>query len=295
MDRMEISSRFVGTPLRSLETRVSWRQTMNYAAATGDRNPCYFDDEREGGVLAPPMFAVAVTWPISERIWDYIEAEDFPKEILMTQVHYTEHLSFHRPIRPDENLTVKGKIAAILPHKAGALVVLRYDALDGKGNPVFTEHIGGMMRGVRCTDAGAGLNELPKNPEVKPSGQTLWETVLPIDPLAPFVYDGCANIHFPIHTSVKFAHAVGLPDIILQGTATLAYAIRELTNHEAEGDPTFLKSLHCRFTGMVFPGSTIRLQITGKEKGDAGSLVFFHVLNEEGKKAISEGIALLAK
>ena len=292
---MEISSRFVGTPLRTLETGVSWRQTMNYAAATGDHNPCYFDDERKGGVMAPPMFAVAVTWPISEKIWDYIEAEDFPKEILMTQVHYTEHLCFHRLIRPDENLTVKGRIAAILPHKAGTLVVLRYDALDGKGNPVFTEHIGGMMRGVRCTDAGGGLNDLPKNPDATPSGQALWETVIPVDPLAPFIYDGCANIYFPIHTSLKFAHAVGLPDIILQGTATLAYAIRELTNREAGGDPALLKSLHCRFTGMIFPGSAIHLQVTGVEKRDAGSLIFFHVLNHEGKKAISDGVVLLAK
>src|SRR5665811_1937903 len=42
---MEISSRFVGTPLKPLETQITWRQTTNYAAALGDTNPRYLDDE----------------------------------------------------------------------------------------------------------------------------------------------------------------------------------------------------------------------------------------------------------
>ena len=40
----------------------------NYAAALDDANPRYLDDSLPGGLVAPPMFAVAVTWPISERI-----------------------------------------------------------------------------------------------------------------------------------------------------------------------------------------------------------------------------------
>ena len=51
---MEISSRFVGTPLKPLETQITWRQTTNYAAALGDANPRYLDDERPEGIVAPP-------------------------------------------------------------------------------------------------------------------------------------------------------------------------------------------------------------------------------------------------
>ena len=116
---MEISSRFVGTPLKPLETQITWRQTTNYAAALGDANPRYLDDERPEGIVASPMFCVAVTWPISERIWEYIEAPDFPSQIVTTQVHYTEHLQVHRLVRPDDRLTLRGRLAAILPHKAG--------------------------------------------------------------------------------------------------------------------------------------------------------------------------------
>jgi acyl dehydratase len=291
---MEISSRFAGSPLRPLQRNISWRHMMNYAAALGDGNPLYFDDERLGGIVAHPMFCVAVTWPISERIWEYIEAEDFPTETLATQVHYTEHLKIHRPIRPGDTITVQGSVAAITPHRAGTMVVLRFEAIDGDEKPVFTEHIGGLMRGVRCSDGGRGAEHLPRLPAWMQAEDPLWEAVLPIDRMLPFIYDGCANIYFPIHTSVKFAHNVGLPDIILQGTATLALAVRELINREAAGEPLSVETIACRFTGMVIPGSEIRVQLAERNHQKGRKELFFLVRNAQGQKAISEGYLVFA-
>ena len=290
---MEIRSDYVGTPLKEYRKEITWRETMNYAAALGDNNLFYFDDERPEGLIAHPMFGVAVTWPISERIWEYLENLDFPKEILLTQVHYTEHLRIHRLIRPGDHLTVRGRVVAALPHKAGTLFVVRFDACDGQEVPVFTEHIGGLLRGVRCTDGGRGAEQLPQGPKHSGEKALLWESTVFVDRMAPFVYDGCTDIHFPIHTSVKFAHAVGLPDIIYQGTATLALAVREVINREAGGDPRQVRSIACRFTGMVIPGSEIRIQVAGRQAGREGDHLFFQVLNQEGKKAISEGVITL--
>ncbi|TFG93268.1 MAG: hypothetical protein E4H15_01705, partial [Syntrophobacterales bacterium] len=122
---VKISSHFVGARLKGYETTATWRDTMNYAAALGDTNPCYLDDERPDGIVAPPMFAVAATWPILEKIWEYIEDPDFHRELLLTQVHYTEHLRFHQPIRPGDALKIQGTIVAIMPHKAGTCIVIR--------------------------------------------------------------------------------------------------------------------------------------------------------------------------
>jgi acyl dehydratase len=290
---MEISSKFIGAPLRCLEVVVTARQSMNYAASVGDNNPCYFHDERQSGIIAPPMLAVALTWQICGRISEYLQAEDFPWELLLTQVHYTEHLEFHRPILPGERLFIRGKVAAIIPRKAGTLIVLKFDACDATDHPVFTEHIGGMMRGVSCPSGGAGAEDIPYVSPTPLSDKVIWEAPLYVDALAPFIYDGCTDIHFPIHTSRKFAHDVGLPGIIHQGTAILAYAARELVNREAGSNPALLKTLACRFTGMVLPGSDIRIRMTGRQATDCGVLVSFEVLNAEGKKAISEGSALL--
>jgi acyl dehydratase len=226
---------------------------------------------------------------VIERIGDYIKAESFPREVMFTQVHYTEHLHIHRPVRPGDSLTVSGTIAAILPHRAGTHVVIRFDAKNDGTEPVFTEHIGAMMRGVECTDNGKGDDALPAIPEMPGPGTMVWESDIYIHPMAPYIYDGCTNIHFPIHTSVKFARQVGLPGIIHQGTSTLALAVRDIIDREATGDSRMVESVSCRFTGMVLPGSDITVQLTGKRTSDSGTDLFFSVINAEKKHAVSNG------
>ena len=286
---MKLTSNFVGATLKEYTCIVNARRIMNYAAAIGDANPVYFNDERPEGIIAPPLFPVALTWPIVENITDYLEVQDFPQEVLFTQVHYSEHLSIQRPVTPGCNLKIRGAIAAILPHRAGTNVIIRFDAQDAEGNYYFTEDIGAMMRGVECADAGKGGESVPFVPQQKRDSAVLWESVIPIDPLAPFIYDGCTNIHFPIHTSVKFAHQVGLPGIIHQGTATLAVAVHNILNRETGGDPHRVETVYCRFSGMVLPGSAIRVRLTGKNHESGKTNLFFIVLNAENKQAISNG------
>ena len=292
---MELSPDFAGTRLKEFKTAVEWRETMNYAAAVGDANPWYVDDTRDGGVVAPPMFAVALTWRISREIWKYIQADDFPMHIFATQVHYTERLDFHRLIRPGDKLAISGDVAAILPHRSGTHVIVRYRTTDAKGEPVFTNYTGAMLRGVKCTGEGRGADEIPVAPEQPGSDKALREITVPIHPLAPHVYDGCSDIFFPIHTSPKFATGVGLPGIILQGTATLAHAARLVVDTEAGGDPGALRALACRFTGMVTPGTDIVFKLDAAVDNGADRELFFHVLNAEGRKALSGGYARIAR
>ena len=290
---MEISSNLVGTRLKPYHAQVHWRDTMNYAAAIFDDNPLFFDDEQDGGVLVHPMFSVAITWPVVEHLPQYLDTAGISLEAPLTQVHYTEHLIFHRQLRPGERLTIKGKIVAITPHRAGTHIVVRFRALDQNQQPVFTEFNGGMLRGVQCRGAGRKEENCPIIPDDRDDRQLCWQKSITVDPLLPFIYDGCTNIVFPIHTSKKFAHQVGLPQIILQGTATLALAVRELIKHEAEGQPVRLKEIYCRFSGMVFPGSDITLQVYGALAGQKSGRRYFEVLSREGEKVLSHGYALI--
>jgi acyl dehydratase len=283
---MKIDSRHVGTPLKMYETTVLQRDTMNFAAAIADRNPRYFDDENDGGLVAHPMHAVAVTWPILERIDAYIDLNAFPREILLTQVHYSEHLILHRLMVPGDRLKIGGEIAAIVPHRAGTHMIIRLSARDAGDQPVFTEYIGALMRGVTCTDPGRGADTIPALPAEAAGPPFSWESSISVDPLLPYLYDGCTRIHFPIHTSRKFARQVGLPDIILQGTATLSLAVREIVDRAAARDPRRVRSIACRFTGMVMPGETIVLQAGA---GAPGSNIRFQVRNSQGRLAISSG------
>jgi hypothetical protein len=283
-----INSKLAGTPLKNFEIETSWRKTMNYAASIGDNNPAYFDDESPYGIIAHPVFPVAITWNILGSIQNFIDSDSFPSELLFTQVHYTEHLEIHKPVTPGQKLIISGKIVAIIPHRAGTQVILRLDAMEKEGSLIFTEHIGAMLRGVEC--AGSSGEELipviPKSPEIQ---EAIWESKVYINPLLPFIYDGCTDIIFPIHTSKKFAHMVGLPDIILQGTATLAIAVTEIINRELGGNSKMVRSLSCRFTGMVIPGSEITVRFLSKKNLENRNLLFFDVINSKGERILGNG------
>lgn len=287
---MEVQSSYVGMRCLPYAVEITPRQMMNYAASIADDNPWYFEDERDGGIVAPPMLSVAITWYISARFNDFWGAAGFPVELLARQVHYSETIVFDRVLRPGDKLRIEGEVAAILPHPAGTHLVIEYTAYDAANRRVFREFIGGMLRDVKCTDGGAGSENLPKMPRVNATDQPLWQHTLHIDKLAAHVYDGCADISFPIHTSPAFAHAVGLPDPIYMGTATLALAQREILNAEAGGDPRRVRSICCNFTGMVMPGSDIQVQAVRREAcADGGTDVHFVVLDAEGKRAIRNG------
>jgi acyl dehydratase len=280
---MELNASLAGTQLKPYQTKISWRQITNFAAAVEDNNPKYFDDTQEMPIVSHPMFPVSITWPVVSQLEQFIEAKEFPKEVLLTQVHYTEHLILHRLIRPSDELSIIGTLKAFLPHRAGTHAMICLKAKDQNGKPVFTEYIGTMLRGVDCGQ-GDQAGPIPLIPEKDRKTEILWASTIHIDPLRPYIYDGCTDIEFPIHTSPKFAEAVGLPGIILQGTATLAYAIRELINKEADKDPTRILEIASRFTGMVCPGTDIQVFCTGKKSHENHIDIFFEVQNCEGKK-----------
>jgi acyl dehydratase len=285
---MIIDSSYVNTKFKEYSTVADWRHIMNYAAAIGDENPLYFNDEGRT-IIAPPMFATAVTWPVSGNITEFLEDKSFPTEVLKTQVHYTEHLILHRPISAGEKISIIGSIAAIIKHHAGTIIVVKYNASDKRGDPIFTEYIGGMMRGVQCTDDSRGAENLPVIPNQPLADQPIWEKEIYVDRMRPYIYEGCTGITFPIHTSVNFAKSVGLPDIIFHGTATLAFALREITNSEADKNPGMIKEISCRFTGMVIPGTKIKVRLDAVAQNKDDKDIFFKVYNDQNQRVISNG------
>jgi len=285
---MHINADLVDTRLNHYQTGITWRQTTNYAAAIQDNNPVYFDDRAEAGLVAHPLFPVAVTWPIVSRLDTFVTSPDFSPEILLTQVHYTEHLVLHRLLKPGDRLTIAGALQALLPHRAGTHAIIRLAAEDEQGAPVFTEYIGAMLRGVDCGQGGQA-GDLPRIPENETGEDLRWTAAIPIAPTCSYVYDGCSDIEFPIHTSPQFAEMVGLPGIILQGTATLAYAVREVVNNEAGRNPARIAEVAARFSGMVLPGTDIHVCCTGKTAHPDHTDIFFEVRNHEQKKAIRSG------
>ena len=287
---MKISSKYTGTKLKPYQTTITQRRTTNYAAALGDALPCYLDDSRAEGVIAHPVFPAAVTWPLCSNMGEGLEDTDFPMEALMMQVHHTEHIRLHRPVTPGLDLTIHGVVAAILPHRAGTRIVMRYEAVDQDGAPVFTEHIGGMLRGVECQDQGASLDGLPGDFDSPGEKAPLKTGEVFASQVLPYIYDGCSDIVFPIHTSPAFAASVGLPGIIVQGTAALALSVSKLLNMDDQAAPENVLEIACGFSGMVRPGSAITVRLLAKDAAENGINYYFDVLGEAGKPVLRKGL-----
>ncbi|MBI9076094.1 MAG: MaoC family dehydratase N-terminal domain-containing protein [Desulfatibacillum sp.] len=286
---MQIQSKYVGTQLKPYKTTITQRHTTNYAAALGDALPCYLDDTRPGGVIAHPVFPVAVTWPMTLNMDQYLDGGDFPLELMAMQVHHTEHIRLHRPVTPGQEVTIQGALAAILPHRAGTRIIMRYEAVDSEGLPLFTEHLGGMLRGVECTDSGASLPGLPEDGERVSDESSLQSRDVFASKVLPYIYDGCSDIVFPIHTSPAFAASVGLPGIIVQGTATLALAVSSLLEMEEQAAPERVTEAACRFSGMVMPGTTITVRLLKRVVSTGQTSLSFDVLGESGASVLSKG------
>jgi acyl dehydratase len=260
---------------------------MNYAAAIDDPNPWHFADDRPEGIVAPPMMTWALTWPFSVGRKQYWKGHAMPPEVGPRGVHFTEEMEWVRPLRPGDKLSIVGEVIEYLAHRAGTYVRTRYVAVDAFGERVFTQNTGGMLRDVRCVDEIGEYKA--RGPGVDTSRGPERTVKIPIHPLAAHIYDGCADIHNPIHTSKAFAQSVGLSDIILHGTATLAFAVKNITNIEGGGDPNRVKGLYSSFTGMVFLGTEVELQVLGSRDADGQKELFFQVLNPDGGKAIRDG------
>ena len=280
---------------RPYQVTIGWREIKNFAAALHDTNPLYFDDERPDGILAPPTFPVAVTWPIVEHLNDHLLGATLPENLLSTMVHFDESLRLHQPVRPGMHLSIQTDVAAVLPHKNGSRLFLRFRAVDQDNRSVFSEVTGALLRGVVCEGACGSAEDLPVTPAFPENQTPLWERNLTVDPLFPYIYDGCTNIVFPIHTSKAFAHRVGLPDVLVQGTATLGLVMREIVNAQAERDPRRIKEIHAHFSGMVLPGATIRIQLFEDHQKENTQKFYFLVLNEQKQPLIKNGFVKIAE
>jgi acyl dehydratase len=288
---MPVNTSVAGVSVGERRVTLTARMSMAYAAGADDLNARYFDDTRPDGIVAPPMAGVSLDWGLRDGL---LAAIHLPPDESRRGVHATQDMTFHRLLRPGDELTVRGTIVQVEARSAGAYVVTRYDTADAAGMPVLTVYYGILFRGVATVGEPRTLDAPPPWPERVPGGAVLWSTEIVVPPHAPHVYSACADIYNPIHTERAVALAAGLPDIILHGTLTLAYAAREILNREAGGDPTRLRRLACRFGGIVIPGTTIDVRLESTAPVTAGRALFFTVVNAEGAIAIQNGMALLS-
>jgi len=262
---MNLASSIVGEQAGPFEHLVDARWVMAYNAGLGERRDAVH-----------PLFPVCYEWPVS----DAIRALPALKPIAGLLVHAQHDLVIHRPLKAGETVSCSVRIVAAEPRSPGAFVVYRFETRDGNGKLVTVTDFGALYRGVEL-DRAAG--EAVKDPQPLDAKLTsVAEIAIPAT--AAHVYTECARIWNPIHTDVAYARAAGLPDIILHGTATLAYSISALLRRW----PHAVRRVTCRFAGMVFMPSTLSVHAARD-----GGAIQFETRNDRDEVVISRGRLLL--
>jgi len=291
---MKIAGDIVGKTATPCGHAIDARWLMAYAAALGETAAEYFDTTRPDGITAHPLFPVCYEWPLALEL----RAETLGDDVAIRGVHATHDLRLFRLPRAGDHLVTTARIIAVESRRPGAYVLSRFETVDGHGQLVSTTDYGSLYRGVACDGPAARRRDdaALQSTRAGQDGPTSpdWSASVPIASTLAHVYSECARIWNPIHTDRAVAHAAGLPDIILHGTATLALAVSAVLKSAPAADASIVRRVSCRFSGMVRVPSTITVQgWMPREHADDGA-IRFHVLDGEGHAAVTQGSIVLA-
>jgi hypothetical protein len=280
---MKISTQIVGTKSKPYLFQVSDRQISNYAASIFDENQIYYKKEHGKEMVAHPIFPVRISWKIIEKINQQWET-DLPGNILDNLVHQSEYLEIHRLLKPGDKLSITGEIIALLPHKRGTKITIKFDYYDQENQIVLSEFLGAIIFGSKCSDRGKTTQALPVTEKIE-QDSPLWEEKIAVSRVAPFLYDGCNEIVYPIHTDQGYARSMGLPDIILQGTATLAMSVSTVIRKELNKNPQRIKMVSGKFTDIVVPPNQLSVRLLKKNEQE----IYFDVSDQNDKFVLKGG------
>jgi acyl dehydratase len=280
---MPLSSAIVGQVGAGCTLDVEARWVMAYAAAVGDDLPCYLDTLRPQGVIGHPMIPVSLEYHdrgFATADWGLLPGEGYQG------VHAAHELVLHRPVRAGDRITMTSSVIGVEQRRPGAYMVLASEAVDAAGAPVWRSYWGSILRGVQVVGEDRPSPRDPSAlPRFDPAARPAHEIPIRVGPLAAHVYEECARMRNPIHTDPVVAKQAGLPGPILQGVATLSFAVSRIVDLAAEGDPTRVRRIGARFAQPVLMPSTIRLRVLSLDDGE----VRFDVVNAEGRPTITHG------
>ena len=274
-----IDAGIVGLTVGPVACSIDARWLMSYAAAVGETHSRYYDTTAPRGPLAHPLFPVCYEWPVAQAL----RAKGIDAALAPLGVHALHELIVHRPPLAGDSLRTTARVTAVQRRRRGTLVVSRYTTVDRTGVPVSTTDYGSLYRGVdlRGDDAGPAWKAADGD-----GGDVRWTDDVPVAAQAAHVYTEGARIHNPIHTDIAVARSAGLPGLILHGTAVLALAISRVVARDHGGDPTAVRGVAGRFTGMVTMPTT--LTVRGREA--RANRIAFDAVDAGGQPVLSGGV-----
>jgi acyl dehydratase len=234
------------------EFTVTPERIARYAAATNDPIPAHRD-----GAVAGPVFAVVPVFPaMTEPAVAVVPPAWFGRI-----VHGEQDITFHRPIRPGDVLTSRGKMIGFEGRPNGSTGVTLLETRDQHGELVNEQYVTLFVRGRdtgRKVGASAPDHRLPE--PLRETGPVARVTQH-VDDDQTFRYGPAAGDPMRIHLDADAAREAGLPGIIAHGLCTMAFTSWAVLTEAAGSEVSRLRRLAVRFARPVLPGQDITTTI----------------------------------
>ncbi len=283
---MPLNKACEGKHYPSVTTDVTREAIEKYARAYNDHNPAFFDPKRPGGIVAPPLFGVVVTWlSLLQAVSDPELQAD-----LLRLLHGEQDMEFFIPIRPGDKIVSSAKILSIETKPTGETVTIELEAADQNREPRLRALFIAFIRGGGSGKGAAGDQTAP-NVERGPAMLAVSQQV---DADQTVRYAEASGDHNPIHVDPNVAKMAGLRGIIVHGLCTMAFTSKVMIDNLCGGDPTRLRRLRVRFVRPVFPGQTITTKVWREGNKPGRGIYAYETYNPEGRAVIRGGIAEVA-
>ncbi|MGW6059323.1 MaoC/PaaZ C-terminal domain-containing protein [Streptomyces sp. NPDC055189] len=174
---------------------------------------------------------------------------------LAAVLHGGQSITLHRPIPVKGKAVTTSKVAAVYDKGKAAILVLRTDVADGDG-PLWTSDAQIFVRGEGGFGGERGPSTRLPAPEGEPDRTV--ERAVREDQALLYRLSGDWN---PLHADPEFAKLAGFDRPILHGLCTYGMTLKAVVDTLLGGDVSRVRGYSTRFTGIVFPGETLRIRM----------------------------------
>ncbi|MFE5026439.1 MaoC/PaaZ C-terminal domain-containing protein [Streptomyces sp. NPDC056656] len=174
-------------------------------------------------------------------------------------LHGGQSVELHRPIPVRGSATSTSRVAAVYDKGKAAILVLRTEAADADG-PLWTSDAQIFVRG----EGGFGGDRGPSARVEAPTGEPDRTVDRPVREDQALLYRLSGDWN-PLHADPEFAKLAGFDRPILHGLCSYGMTLKAVVDTLLDGDVSRVRSYATRFTGVVFPGETLRIRMWRSE------------------------------
>jgi acyl dehydratase len=268
----------IGADLPARE--VSWGRTdvllyhLALGAHTGEPHYVF---ERDLRVL--PTFAV-VAGTLRDTAPPRIAMPGIDVD-LVDALHGRQELTIHRLLPPEGRAVARARIVDVQDKGHAAIIVTE------SRTPWFTNRVSVYVRGAGGFGGARGRSTRGSAPEGGPDAVLL----TPTSTEQALWYRLCGDLN-PLHVDPGFAAAAGFPRPILHGLCTYGMVCKAVVDGLLDGDPGRVAGYDARFTGVVYPGETLRTRVW---RGDGVVRLSTTVVERDDAPALGDATITLTR